>query len=276
MPQTFLKPFAADGDKVSIPETADDTTVSIQNGFTPIYEVKLNKGGKAPTRPEFNGIFNLIFGHLYNLQIGATPMYDARLNYIRFCVVRGEDGYQYICSKENGPDQPDGVQRPGASLGYWIGGKGQSLDELLDLFNDLAARFAAHLADYTNPHKTTKVHVELGNIPNAVSDRIDLNDSETLATSKAVFTLNNTVISHDASITNLLNITTLHAERLEEIQNQVSINEASIIRNSTAIGNINTQLTTMWTAIEELRPTVSTAKPSGVAKDNAQWIQIID
>ncbi len=41
-----------------------------------------------------------------------------------------------------------------------------------------------------NPHSVTKAQVGLGNLPDAKSDAITLDDSNTLATSKAVKTLN--------------------------------------------------------------------------------------
>lgn len=50
----------------------------------------------------------------------------------------------------------------------------------------LSEDLAAHIADTNNPHATTKAQVGLSNIPNAISDSINLNSSVTLATSKAV------------------------------------------------------------------------------------------
>jgi hypothetical protein len=55
--------------------------------------------------------------------------------------------------------------------------------------NDLTDLITEHIADTTNPHEVTKDQVGLGNLPNVKSDAIDANDSNSLATSKAVFTL---------------------------------------------------------------------------------------
>lgn len=59
--------------------------------------------------------------------------------------------------------------------------------------NDLTALITDHIADTGNPHATTKNQVGLGNIPNAISDSTGLNDSGTLATSKAVYDLSQIV-----------------------------------------------------------------------------------
>ena len=50
---------------------------------------------------------------------------------------------------------------------------------------NLSNSYAAHLSA-TNPHSVTKSQVGLSALPNAKSDSIDLDDSNTLATSKAV------------------------------------------------------------------------------------------
>lgn len=44
----------------------------------------------------------------------------------------------------------------------------------------------AHIANNLNPHSTTKAQVGLGNLPNAISSDMNLDDGNTLATSKAV------------------------------------------------------------------------------------------
>lgn len=50
----------------------------------------------------------------------------------------------------------------------------------------LTQNLQAHILDTSNPHFVTKTQVGLGNLPNAKSDSITLNDSNVLATSKAV------------------------------------------------------------------------------------------
>lgn len=65
----------------------------------------------------------------------------------------------------------------------------------------LVSYFAARNGDYPNlrARATTKDDVDLGNLPNAKSDSIDLDDSESLATSKSVATLWKSMSVHHSS-----------------------------------------------------------------------------
>ncbi|MFB6454430.1 hypothetical protein ACE38W_04095 [Chitinophaga sp. Hz27] len=54
----------------------------------------------------------------------------------------------------------------------------------------------SHLGDKGNPHAVTKAQIGLSNIPNNISDAIDLNQNDTLATSAAVFKLASKVSSN--------------------------------------------------------------------------------
>lgn len=60
---------------------------------------------------------------------------------------------------------------------------------------DLTALIEAHIEDTDNPHAVTKTQVGLSNIPNAKSDAINLDDSNTLATSKAVDDLRESIVN---------------------------------------------------------------------------------
>jgi hypothetical protein len=66
------------------------------------------------------------------------------------------------------------------------------------------ASISAHLADTKNPHKVDKTQVGLGNLPNAKTDDPTVSDSNILATSKAVGSLqkrvNDSIIIRDAEI----------------------------------------------------------------------------
>lgn len=191
--RVILKPFAELGDKYNIPDIADDTDVSIAKGFTPIYSTAMSKGGKPPTREEMNGIFNFIFQHLYDRQVGLMPLYDERLNYEEYCQVRIASGTTYICIKANGPDTESGVQPPATSEEYWISGTGKTTTEIYQGLVALQVVIDRHIADKKNPHRVTKEQIGLGNLPNSVSDSIDLDDPNTLATSKAVHDLNEAI-----------------------------------------------------------------------------------
>lgn len=48
-------------------------------------------------------------------------------------------------------------------------------------------KIADHYSDNANPHAVTKLQAGLGNLPNSISDSIELNDGNSLATSKAIF-----------------------------------------------------------------------------------------
>jgi len=54
----------------------------------------------------------------------------------------------------------------------------------------------AHAENTSNPHSVTKAQVGLGNLPNAKSDSITLDSSDTLATSKAVKAENDALAAH--------------------------------------------------------------------------------
>lgn len=62
-----------------------------------------------------------------------------------------------------------------------------NLTTLNNLLTSLSNSLSSHLANTSNPHQVTKDQVGLGNLPNAKSDSTSLNDSNTLATSAAVY-----------------------------------------------------------------------------------------
>ena len=196
--KTFYNVFGVNGSKSDIPET-NATLVNLSQGFTDIYTRPLPSGGKAPDREEFNGIFYLIFSHLYNVQTGKCPDYDSQLVYDKNCVVRCADGYQYTCLQNNGPGTAAGIRDPMSAdnSAYWYGGQGTTVPDVLNMINEAKETLIEnieilnlHIANESNPHKVDKYDVGLSNIPNMKSDAIDLDDSETLATSRAVYDLN--------------------------------------------------------------------------------------
>lgn len=68
-----------------------------------------------------------------------------------------------------------------------------SLSTLALALNNLSDELNTHEADYNNPHDVDKEQVGLGNLPNKKSDSYTLDDTNSLATSKAV---------HDAFLSN--------------------------------------------------------------------------
>ena len=66
---------------------------------------------------------------------------------------------------------------------------GEDTTYISNSLNTLRQEFEFHINDLANPHKVTKAQVGLGNIPNAISDRTDLDSDTTLATSRSVLLL---------------------------------------------------------------------------------------
>ena len=194
--RVILQPFANTGDRYNIPDTDSDDSVSIAKGFTAIYSTPMSKGGKPPTREEFNGIFNLIFQHLYDRQIGLTPLYDNRLDYEKYCTVRADTGTTYVCIKENGPNTQYGVRNPVDNVEYWSGGGGNSIEELYKNLVSLQGVVDSHVKNDNNPHRVNKDQIGLSSIPNKVSNSIDLDDPNSLASSKAVHDLNEAIVKN--------------------------------------------------------------------------------
>ena len=192
----ILTPFAEQGDKYNIPDTDIDANVSIQKGFTPIYSTPMSRGGKPPTREDFNGIFNLIFQHLYDRQTGLLPLYSNKLNYQKNCSIIVDDGTSYLCIRENGPNTEAGIKNPLTSPSYWISGSSNSIESLYKDLVNLQGIVKKHLEDTDNPHSVTKEQIGLSKIPNTTSNAIDLDDPKSLATSKAVHDLNEAIMKH--------------------------------------------------------------------------------
>ena len=67
--------------------------------------------------------------------------------------------------------------------------------------NTLRSEFTHHQNE-KNPHGTTKNEIGLGNLPNAKSDSVNSDNSNSLATSKAVYTVNEDLTSHKNNTSN--------------------------------------------------------------------------
>jgi hypothetical protein len=72
---------------------------------------------------------------------------------------------------------------------YWLFFEPYIDSNITSAIFDLTAFIQNHIDDHANPHAVTKSQVGLGNLPNAISDSYQLDDSATLATSKAVYSL---------------------------------------------------------------------------------------
>lgn len=75
--QPLAMPFANNGDKNIIPESATSTgNASLAEGFPPITQTPIEEGGIPPSRKDFNGILNLATRLQYFLQQGGYFTFD--------------------------------------------------------------------------------------------------------------------------------------------------------------------------------------------------------
>ena len=100
-PTLLTMPIAENGQKNTIPATqaaAGDGLLSQSTGFPPETALPLGAGGKAPTREDFNGAFNLLSDIAFYAQKGWTFQYDATQDYFKGClVIDPSDGLRYEC-----------------------------------------------------------------------------------------------------------------------------------------------------------------------------------
>ena len=103
-PDFIPRPFAENGDKNTIQDT---TTVAGQAswsaGFPPITSTPPAQGGIAPTRPNFNGIFNALSKFAFYFQQGGIMSYSNTQDYEPPAWVYDEtDDAYYFCIQANG------------------------------------------------------------------------------------------------------------------------------------------------------------------------------
>lgn len=102
-PNKIPKPFAASGDKNTIPESTETIGLASWNeGFPAITSIPFAEGGLAPKRTDFNGIFNALSLATVWQQQGGFYEYDATTDYEVGNVVE-YDNDLYKCLSANGP-----------------------------------------------------------------------------------------------------------------------------------------------------------------------------
>ena len=80
-PQVLEQPFAAQGDKNTIPNAATGTNkASLQEGFPPITGQPINQGGIPPERQDFNGAMNLNSQFYFAFQNGWWPTFTQEVS----------------------------------------------------------------------------------------------------------------------------------------------------------------------------------------------------
>ncbi len=78
-----------------------------------------------------------------------------------------------------------------------IKGIGSGMSDLANSIGVLARSFNTHTANVNNPHGVTRAQLDVDQLPNKKSDSLVLNDSNSLATSKAAYLLNQGLITLD-------------------------------------------------------------------------------
>lgn len=130
-PAIIPVPFAANGQKNSIPETVDTPgapNASWSAGFPSITMINRQAGGKPPLGMDFNGVLNQLSSNAFFAQSGGLYPWDAALDYLTNAHVQGSDGEEYIAVAPSGPDVPAagsgfvGAQDPTTDTAnaYWI------------------------------------------------------------------------------------------------------------------------------------------------------------
>lgn len=116
---TLLKtPIASGGDKNTIPETTGSTTglLSQEKGWQQINSLPINAGGIAPSRLDFNGVFNLLSNILFYTQKGWQWEFDETQNYFAGCTVKDTaDGKTYVCIA----DVNASTTHPSSDTAHW-------------------------------------------------------------------------------------------------------------------------------------------------------------
>ena len=81
LPQVLVQPFAADGDKNTIPNDATGTqNASLEEGFPEVTEKSIATGGIPPVRKDFNGAINLMSQFYFFEQNGGTYTFNQNVS----------------------------------------------------------------------------------------------------------------------------------------------------------------------------------------------------
>lgn len=110
------RPFADNGTFQIIPDAKSAVgRASWKEGFPVETQLPLSNGGIAPTRPDFNGIFNMLSALGYWQQAGGLMIYSQAQDYNTPAIVF-YNGMLYFCKAPNGPDTTIGVVYPDGSI----------------------------------------------------------------------------------------------------------------------------------------------------------------
>ncbi len=121
-PQIITTPICYNGDKRAIPESTPlgSNQLSFESGFPVLTSTPLNAGGLPPDRLDFNAALNLLSTFIYYMQSGNQFAWNNQLDYNTGAFVIGSDNAVYFCIQANGATEPNTVQDPTSSTGYWV------------------------------------------------------------------------------------------------------------------------------------------------------------
>lgn len=117
--------FASNGNSTVIPDAKSGSgRASWQEGFPTETQLPLSNGGIAPSRIDFNGLFQMLSALAFWQQSGGLMVYSSKLNYNTPSVVYHaveNVGRLWWCLMPNGPDTvTPGVVAPGTNSGVWL------------------------------------------------------------------------------------------------------------------------------------------------------------
>lgn len=114
------RPFASGGDANTIPDSTEASgQASWTKGFPFETQQPINEGGMAPTRVDFNGIFQAITQVICWTQAGGMTIYSLQNDYNTPSIVFYGGG-AWFCVAPNGPGTTVGAIPPGSNESYWI------------------------------------------------------------------------------------------------------------------------------------------------------------
>ena len=118
IPTKIQLPFAASGDKVTIPVPSQvaitDGRASFTTGFPPLNATPLSAGGVAPFWTDFNGLLNQVTAVQQWQCAGGIFKYDVDFStaiggYPKYCILMGTTGIEYLNLADNNTTDPDSL-----------------------------------------------------------------------------------------------------------------------------------------------------------------------
>jgi hypothetical protein len=139
----------------------------------------------------------------------------------------------------------------------------QDIQHLGQAINEVRAIVTGHMNDVANPHTVTKAQVGLGKLPNAKSDSVTETSSNILATSKAVSTVNDSILAHTSNKSNPHGVTKAQIG-LGKVQNYAMTTETGAINTSDWASYMSPAATAV--AIAQLAEVAYTVSPQTVVE----------